>query len=243
MTLNAWLYRKAYGKYVPHRGDPEEIPLTTRELVLHLLRKGGPARLRGLLWRWRVKKCGRRLYVGRRVRIEFPRFLTMGSDCFIADGVYLNALSLEGYRLGDHVRLREGLWTQATSALGDPGVGLWIGDNTYIGPMCILGAGGGLEIGSDVTIGANVDILAENHVFSDATKKINEQPVSRKGIRVGDDCWIGNRAIILDGVSVGKGSVIGAGAVVTEDLPEYSVAAGVPARVIRKRGEKESDEA
>lgn len=241
MSLKASLYRKAYGRYLPTRGDPEEIPLTTRELVMHLLRKGGPARLRGLLWRWRFKRCGRRLYVGRRVRIEFPRFLALGADCFIADGVYLNALSLEGYRLGDHVRLREGVWTQATSALGDPGVGLWIGDNTYIGPGCILGAGGGIEIGSDVTVGAHADFLAENHVFNDLAKKINEQPVSRKGIRVGDDCWIGNRAILLDGVAVGRGCVIGAGAVVTEDLPENSVAAGVPARVVRRRGEKEPD--
>jgi acetyltransferase-like isoleucine patch superfamily enzyme len=59
--------------------------------------------------------------------------------------------------------------------------------------------------------------------------------VKRFGITIGDDCWIGNRATILDGVRIGRGCVIGAAAVVTRDLPEFSVAVGVPARIVRDR--------
>jgi len=115
------------------------------------------------------------------------------------------------------------------------GRGLEVGDNTYIGPRCILGAGGGITIGSNVTIGSAVDILAENHQFADADVLINEQGVTRKGIAIEDDVWIGNRVIVLDGVRVGQGAVLGAGAVVTRDVPPYTVVVGNPARDVGKR--------
>jgi acetyltransferase-like isoleucine patch superfamily enzyme len=135
------------------------------------------------------------------------------------------------------VSIREFAWIQATSSLDDPGEGLCIGDNTYIGPRSILGAAGGITIGSNVLLGAGVHLLAENHEFRDMNRRINQQGVTRKGIVIEDDVWIGNAAIVLDGVHIGRGAVIGAASVVTRDVSAFTVVAGNPARVIGKRQE------
>ena len=168
--------------------------------------------------------------------IRFPRYVSVGRNVYIGDETYLSGLSTAGVRIGDHVRIREQVWIQATSTLDDPGVGLSIGEGTYIGPRCVLGAGGGLTIGRHVTLGAAIHLLAENHAFDDLSRPINEQGVTRRGITIEDNAWIGNAAIVLDGVTIGRGAVIGAGAVVTRDVPPLAVAAGNPARVVGERG-------
>lgn len=226
------LYEKAFQKPLE---DEAALALSTPDLAHYLFYKGGAKFLRGLFYRYRLKSCGRRFLVGKAATLLFPRYLSVGEGVTLGDGLYLNCFSKKGIRLHDRVRLREYVWAQATSVLTDPGVGLEIGENTYIGPYTFLGAGGGIMIGKDVTIGACVHILAENHAFEDTTRPINAQGVTRRGIVIEDDCWIGNLAVILDGVTVGRGSVIGAAAVVTQDVPPYSVAAGNPARVLRAR--------
>jgi acetyltransferase-like isoleucine patch superfamily enzyme len=114
---------------------------------------------------------------------------------------------------------------------------LSIGDGTGISQYCFIGARGYVRIGKNVQCGPRITIYAENHNFDDASHPIHEQGVRREGITIEDDCWLGTGCIILDGVKVGKGSVIAAGCVVTKSVPPYSIVAGVPGRVIRKRGE------
>jgi acetyltransferase-like isoleucine patch superfamily enzyme len=111
-----------------------------------------------------------------------------------------------------------------------------IGDRTSINPFSILYGHGGLQIGSDVLIAAHVTIIPANHRFDKADVPIRKQGETRLGITIGDDVWIGTGARILDGVTVGHGSVVAAGAVVAHDVPPYSVVAGVPARLIKRRG-------
>ena len=115
------------------------------------------------------------------------------------------------------------------------GKGLRIGSNTGIGNDCFFGAAGGIEIGSDVVMGQNVRFHAENHVYSDPLKLIKEQGVSHKGIKVGNDCWIGAGAVFLDGATIGDGCVVGANTIVTGQFESFSVIVGVPARIIKKR--------
>jgi len=116
-----------------------------------------------------------------------------------------------------------------------------IGNNVSIHHYSMIYGTGGLKIGNDVRIAAHVVITPAGHVFDKKDIPIRLQGATLKGIVVGDDVWIGSNATILDGVVIGKGCVIGAGSVVTKSLPDYSVAAGVPARVIYKRGEKPSN--
>ena len=83
--------------------------------------------------------------------------------------------------------------------------------------------------------GPKCSLFAENHVFSDITSSIKSQGVQQKGITIEDDCWIGSNVTILDGVTIGKGSVIGAGTLVTKDIPAGSVVVDKRDKVMRVR--------
>lgn len=230
-SLKAKLYQFALG-----RGhSAPEVNVSFAELFYYLWKRGGRAWLRGALLRYRFKTCGGRLFIGKKLDIFFPKYIALGVNVYLGDYTYLNGLSREGMTFGNNVRIRENVWIQASSSLTDLGKGLVIGDNTYVGPRCYLGAGGGIDIGSNVTIGAAVDFLAENHNFADANVPINRQGVNRKGITLEDDVWIGNRVIVLDGVHIGRGAVVGAGAVVTKNVEPFAIVVGNPARVVGYR--------
>ncbi len=130
-------------------------------------------------------------------------------------------------RAGANINVEKGAY------FGD-GREIEIGDNSGIGINChIIGP---VQIGRDVMMAPEVIILTSNHRF-DRT----DVPMCRQGtlppepVMIGDDVWIGTRAIILPGVSIGRGAIIAAGAVVTKDVPEYAIVAGNPARIIRNR--------
>jgi acetyltransferase-like isoleucine patch superfamily enzyme len=228
------LYEVAAGQPLPLGESP--IPLSSAELAYFLYRKGFWQYLRGWLLRPLLGSCGGRLFVGKKVDVWFPGYISVGRNVYLGDYSYVNGLSKSGIGIGSNVRIREYAWIQATSRLQHIGEGLEIGENTYVGPRCLLGAAGGIKIGSHVVMGAEVHLLAEDHEFGRADVPIKDQGVTRKGIVIEDDVWIGNRVIVLDGVRVGKGSVIGAGAVVTRDVPSNCVVAGNPAKMIGRRG-------
>ncbi len=99
-----------------------------------------------------------------------------------------------------------------------------IGRYSFLGAYVCMAGPGHIKIGSNCQIASLSGIYANNH---------REYGLSREGIEIQDDCWIGSGVRILDGVTIGKGSVIGAGAVVTKNIPPYSIAVGVPAKVIK----------
>lgn len=109
-----------------------------------------------------------------------------------------------------------------------------IGDNSAIGINAVLS--GKIMIGKDVMMGRDVIMRTINHRFSSCDIPMNQQGFEpEEPISIGDDVWIGDRVIVLAGVNVGKGSILGAGAVVTKDVPEYAIMGGVPAKVIKYR--------
>lgn len=110
-----------------------------------------------------------------------------------------------------------------------------IGDNFAIESFSVLYGAGGLHIGNNVIIAANTVIIPANHRFDSLDTPIRFQGAEMKGITIHDDVWIGAGCTILDGVTIGKGCVVGAGSVVNRSIPDYSVAVGVPARVVRSR--------
>lgn len=227
--IRCWIEKKL--------GLPSPMPPSVRTggALRFLIQKGLGPYLRGLLKRPCFKSCGRSFFLGKNTAIYFADHVQIGDRVFIGSNCTIQALSRGGVKLGDHVRIRDFTWILCSSELHRPGEGLEIGSHTYIGPFCYLGAGGGLSIGKNVLVGGYVQFLAENHEFGDVSRPIQEQGVSRKGIKVGDNVWIGNQAILVDGIEIGEGSVIGAGSVVTHDVPPHTVVAGNPARVLRKR--------
>ena len=110
-----------------------------------------------------------------------------------------------------------------------------LGDFVSINSFCVLYGHGELIIGNNVRIAAGTIIAPVNHVFSDPNKPIRQQGIITKGIIIKDDVWIGANSTILDGVTIGRGSVIGAGSVVTTTIEPYSIAVGVPCKVVKKR--------
>jgi maltose O-acetyltransferase len=109
-----------------------------------------------------------------------------------------------------------------------------IGDNSGLGVNCNVPFN--LKIGNDVMMGPDVFIIGENHDFDDINISMRLQGYKEsKPICIEDDVWIGARVIILPGVRIEKGAIIGAGSVVTKDIPPYAICAGNPARVIRYR--------
>lgn len=114
------------------------------------------------------------------------------------------------------------------NAVGD----VTIGDHTRIGIHCTVI--GPVSIGNNVNLAQGITVTALNHNFEDVTQRIDEQGISTKPVVIGDDVWIGANAVILPGVTIGRHVVVAAGAVVTKDVPSFTLVAGVPAKVIKE---------
>jgi acetyltransferase-like isoleucine patch superfamily enzyme len=112
---------------------------------------------------------------------------------------------------------------------------LLIGENSYVGDGCFLSVHASVNIGSNVMIGAYSYITSAVHRIADANRPMISQGFAGRTVNISDDVWIGTGSIILPGVTVGKGSVIGAGSVVTKDVPSMEIWGGVPAQKIRSR--------
>lgn len=112
---------------------------------------------------------------------------------------------------------------------------LQIGDNSGIGQFSEIY--GDVRIGNDVMMGTNCIIYTVNHAFDRLDIPMRQQGSSDvKPVIIGDDVWIGGRVTILPGVHIGRGAIIGAGAVVTKDVPEFAIVGGNPAKILKYRG-------
>lgn len=170
-------------------------------------------------------------YISPDATIHHP-FLELGPNTFIGDGVLI-------YRdkAGGAVKLNKGviLYGDTTIQTGFDGSCI-IGAHTTIQPRCQFSAYmESIKVGCDVAIGPNCAFYPYDHGFSPG-ELIIRQPLTTKGaIVIEDDAWLGFGVIVLSGVRIGKGSVIGAGSVVKDDIPDGAIAAGVPARVLKMR--------
>jgi acetyltransferase-like isoleucine patch superfamily enzyme len=112
-----------------------------------------------------------------------------------------------------------------------------IGERCSINPYTIVYGHGGVKIGNNVLIAAHCVIIPANHNFDKTTIPINQQGLTTKGILIKDDVWIGSGCRILDGIEIGEGAIIAAGAVVNRNVEPYTIVGGVPAKFIKKRKE------
>ncbi len=118
----------------------------------------------------------------------------------------------------------------------DRGINVRIGDGTYVGHFLRLTAVNRVEIGADVLIADRVYISDTGHIYDDVTRPINAQGLMDNGntVEIADGAWIGIGAAIVGGVRIGRNAVVGANAVVRDDVPDFSVAIGNPARIVRQ---------
>ncbi|HNQ11859.1 MAG TPA: acyltransferase [Bacteroidia bacterium] len=176
------------------------------------------------------------LMIGKAVSIRHLSKVKIGSRVQLGDYVHLNALGQEGIQIGDNVSIGAFSRLVVSTTYNHIGKYIKIGDRVGMGEYCYLGGAGGLEIGSDCIIGQYLSCHPENHNYHSSHTLIRLQGVSRIGIKIGSNCWIGSKVTVLDGVEIGDNCVIAAGAVVTKSMPANSVIGGVPAKVIKSIG-------
>lgn len=170
-------------------------------------------------------------YISPKAQINCPN-LHLGPKCFIDDFVTISGDD-GSVVLGKRVHIYRGTIIETGH-----GGKVIIGDYTYIFANCNLnGYVGNVRIGNYVMISAHCGFAPYQHKLDDLSRPMSTQKLTSKGdIVIEDDVWLGMGVKVMDGVRIGRGAVIGANAVVTKDIPPYSIAVGVPARVIRKRG-------
>ena len=162
-----------------------------------------------------------------RFRATHKKNTMLSKNCYISPNALIHPRNGR-ITVGDNTSVAPGAIMQ-----GD----ISIGNNSSVQAYCnIVGyKGGEIKIGNFVRIAAYTVIIGANHRFDDPDIPICKQGMAPAPIVIEDNVWIGARVSVIAGVTIGEGSVIGAGAVVTKDIPPYSVAVGVPARVISSR--------
>ncbi|MHB0999887.1 MAG: acyltransferase [Armatimonadota bacterium] len=189
--------------------------------------------LRGKLYPRLLKSAGCGLVMGRNINFRHPGRISIGSGVFIDDNCTLDAKgnSPDGITIGNEVALAR------NTIISCKGGSIDIGDNSNISANCMLISESSLSIGKNVLIAGLTYIIAGgNHGIDRTDIPIIRQPVvQRGGVRIEDNVWLGANVTVLDGVTIGRDSIIGAGAVVTRDIPEFSIALGVPAKVVKSR--------
>lgn len=165
-------------------------------------------RLRAVLWRARGMGIGAKTRIGPAVRVVRPRCVRLGARCEIEHGAFLKCV-------GD-----------------DPSL--------VIGDFVFIGAGAEIDVAQVVAIGAHTliapGVFITDHAHNKSRgQRLDEQGIQSAPVRIGSDVWLGARSIVLAGVTIGDGAIVGAGAVVTKDVPPYAIMAGVPARQIGER--------
>ena len=172
-------------------------------------------RFRWLFWSRRFGSAKKIVRIGKDVTFQNPQYLHFGER--IGIGKYTYFLPLDSYA---------GVKYTPKIVVGD---GCWIGIRNSF--ACI----NSIEIGNNVLFAGYVHITDHSHGYADISKPINEQPlISKGGVVIGDQCWLGFGCEILSGVHIGEHSIVAARAVVTKDVPAFSIVAGNPARVIKQ---------
>ena len=159
------------------------------------------------------------------VRLLAPLYQHRAFSAKIYGSVRMDTPPYRRFSIGKHSVVES--FSCINNAVGD----VVIGDYTRIGLHCTVI--GPVTIGNHVNLAQGITVSALNHNFEDTRLRIDEQGVNTSEIIIDDDVWIGANAVITAGVHIGRHSVVAAGAVVTKDVPEYSVVGGVPAKVIR----------
>lgn len=184
-----------------------------------------------------IAACGKGIVWGKNMVIRYPRKIRIGHQCIFDDGCVLDAKG----KTNQGIVIGNSCMVGRHSILGCKNSDIFIGDHVGIGPFCVLYAVdiSRVIIEENVVIGPMVYLAGgSNYYFERTDIPIGQQGIDCKGgIHIGKNSWIGANTIILDGVTIGNDAIVGAGSVVTKNIPAFSIALGNPAKVIKIRGE------
>lgn len=168
-------------------------------------------------------------YISLLAKVTYAKNITLGKGVYISASSILIADPRGTLSLGNNCVVKE------YAILSVPYGSIRIGNNCSINYFCFLGGHGGITIGDGVRIAPGAKIFAFEHIHERTDVPIHKQGIEPKSVIIEDDVWIGSNAIITGGVTLGKGSIVAAGAVVTKSVAPYTIVAGVPAKIIKKR--------
>jgi acetyltransferase-like isoleucine patch superfamily enzyme len=177
------------------------------------------------------------IFLGPNVELKNRRMIHFGRGVTLGKSVMIDGLSKEGIFIGEGASIGPYSMIRATGVLNHIGIGFKLGNYSSMDAFAFIGASGGVVVGCNVIMGQKVSFHSENHLYDRLDVPIRQQGTTRHGIVVEDNCWIGSNVTFLDGAHVASGCVIGAGSIVRGYIPPDSVAVGVPARVIKSRGQ------
>jgi acetyltransferase-like isoleucine patch superfamily enzyme len=187
--------------------------------------------LRALLYPRLFKSCGKRPAIGKGSIIRIPRQISLGSGVLLDDYV---SLDVRGEAASIEIQDRVSVGRLSTIAAKHGSIRLGAGCN--IGSYCRVATNSKVTIGESVLIGAYSYIGPGNHTEGAPETPLIARPMEIKGgVEIGSHAWLGTRVTVLDGVKIGSHAIIGAHSLVMEDVPDWGVAVGTPARVIRVR--------
>jgi len=142
----------------------------------------------------------------------------------------------ERIAIGSRVYVGAGSWLQVLSSAPSE-ARLEIGDGTSMAGYCVFSTAQSIKVGRDVAIARGVYVADHAHAYDDPTKPISEQGIAGIApVEIADGAWLGENVVVFPGVRIGCGAVVSANSVVAKDVPDRSLVAGVPARVVRKFG-------
>jgi len=189
--------------------------------------------LRGRLYRYFLGHVGRNVVIGKNVTIRNPRRISIGDSVMIDDGCVLDAKGQDGggITLGANVVLGR------NTVLSCKGGSIVIGDNTNISVNCTVISESSVRIGANVLFAAYCYVIAGGNHGTDRTDIaiIQQDSFSKGGVVIEDNAWLGADVKVLDGVNVGHDAVAGAGSVVVRNIPAFTIATGMPAKVMKER--------
>jgi acetyltransferase-like isoleucine patch superfamily enzyme len=188
--------------------------------------------LRSILYRLILKSQGSAA-IERNVRLRYASNIRLGQGVYLDEGVYIHACP-PGVEIGSNTMVMHGAVLHVYNFRDLPHAGIKIGRDSLVGEYSVIRGQGGVTIGDRVFTSPMSQIIAVNHIFDDPGRSFVEQGITAEGIVIEDDVWLGSASVITDGVRVGRGAVVAAGAVVTKDVPAHTVVGGVPARVIKE---------
>lgn len=169
------------------------------------------------------------LYELRRLCINVNPSVSIGRGTIVERGAVIST------RYGGSITIGEKCYISRYSQILSCGGNIKIGNDSTVNPFAMVYGQGGVRIGNGVRIATQAAILPSNHNFDRKDMMIYQQGLSKKGIVVEDDVWIGAGVKVLDGVMIRQGCVIGANSVVSKSTEEYGIYVGAPARLIKKR--------
>lgn len=227
--------RENFWNYVKRTTGERSLKKFFRQRATLTLMSGLPtvfgSFLRAIVFRSILGGVGSNCLIERNVRFNIPQRIFFGNRVVIGESCYFDVqVPRSEIRLSDDVRV-----SRYCTLRSGPG-SVHLDEGVLIAPFNQLVGSGGLTIGKYTIIARNVLILSGTHIYDDPSVPIRFQEGKLKKVEIGKDVWIGANVVVMPGVTIGDGSVVGAGSVVTKDVPPYGVAAGAPAKVIKKRG-------